>query len=57
MIVVDPGVLRTIVVIVRVLIWCDFEAHLIKETHCNSLEVLIELNVEVLIEPLESSWD
>ena len=34
--------LRTTVVIVRVLSRCDLEAHLIKETHCNSLEVLIE---------------
>ena len=33
---------HTTVVIVRVFSRCDLEAHLIKETHCNSLEVLIE---------------
>ena len=43
--------LRTTVEIVRVLSWCDLEAHLIKETHYNSLEVLIESRAE-----LERDW-
>lgn len=38
--------LHTIVVIVRVLSQCDLEAHLIKKTNCNNLEVLIEPRVE-----------
>ena len=38
--------MHTAVVIVRVLSRCDLEAHLIKETYCNSLEVLGQRQLE-----------
>ena len=42
MIVAEPGAMHTAEVIVRLLSRCGHKAHLIKETHCNSLEVLIQ---------------
>ena len=47
MIVIEPGVLHTIIEIVRVLSQCDLEAHLIKETYCNNLEVLSQRELEI----------